>query len=206
MIINSANHPLSMSQRIAKRLFDIIFSLLLLLTLLPLLILIWILLSVFMRENGFFFQQRVGRGGQLFNIIKFKTMKNISGYESTITSLDDIRITKIGYFFRQTKIDELPQLWNVLIGQMSFVGPRPDVPDYADKLSGSDRMILLVRPGITGPAQIFYSNEGEILSKQKNIKKYNDSVIWPNKVRINLKYVNNQTFWGDVRYIWRTIV
>jgi len=132
-------------------------------------------------------------------------MKNIPGRESTITSLDDIRITKIGYFFRQAKIDELPQLWNVLIGQMSFVGPRPDVPGYADKLKGSDRVILLVRPGITGPAQIFYKNEGKILSKQSNIRKYNDNVIWPNKVRINLKYVKNQSFWGDILYIWQTI-
>ena len=205
MIINNSNHSLSMFQRIVKRLFDIVFSLLLLLLLLPLLMLFWILLSIFMRENGIFLQQRVGRGGLLFNIVKFKTMKNIPGRESTITSLDDIRITKIGYFFRQAKIDELPQLWNVLIGQMSFVGPRPDVPGYADKLKGSDRVILLVRPGITGPAQIFYKNEGKILSKQSNIRKYNDNVIWPNKVRINLKYVKNQSFWGDILYIWQTI-
>ena len=141
MIINNSNHSLSMFQRIVKRLFDIVFSLLLLLLLLPLLMLFWILLSIFMRENGIFLQQRVGRGGLLFNIVKFKTMKNIPGRESTITSLDDIRITKIGYFFRQAKIDELPQLWNVLIGQMSFVWYR--VGDILADSSNLIRHILL---------------------------------------------------------------
>ena len=162
--------------------------------------------SCSVRTNGFFIQSRVGRSGKLFNIVKIKTMKNVIGINSSITTLDDVRISISGVFFRKTKIDELPQLWNVLIGQMSFVGPRPDVPGYADRLKGKDRIILSVRPGITGPAQLAYKNEEEILAKQDDIIKYNNEVIWPDKVAINMKYIENYSFFKDIYYIWKTVV
>ena len=130
----------------------------------------------------------------------------MAGNDTTITSSNDVRITKSGAFFRKTKIDELPQLWNVLIGQMSFVGPRPDVPGYADRLQGKDRRVLSVRPGITGPAQLAYRDEEDILADQNDPVKYNDEVIWPDKVKINLDYVKNYSFFKDLYYIWKTII
>ena len=127
------------------------------------------------------------------------------GDTSSITTSNDERITKSGKFFRKTKIDELPQLFNVLIGEMSFVGPRPDVPGYADKLKGKDRLILKLKPGITGPASIKYANEEYLLSTVTDKKKYNDEIIFPDKVRINLDYFHNNTILGDVRIIIKTI-
>ena len=133
-------------------------------------------------------------------------MRKVPNFNTTVTSSNDIRITKIGAFFRKTKIDELPQLWNVLLGNMSFVGPRPDVPGYADKLKDEDKIVLSVRPGITGPAQLAYKDEEQILAKQEDPKKYNDEVIWPDKVKINRNYVINYSFFKDIYYIWKTIV
>jgi lipopolysaccharide/colanic/teichoic acid biosynthesis glycosyltransferase len=149
-------------------------------------------------------QERVGENGKLFTIIKIKTMYP-EKKGSTITTANDKRITKSGRFFRKYKIDELPQLINVLKGDMSFVGPRPDVPGYADKLEGEDRIILSVKPGITGPASLKYKNEEEILASVKNPKEYNDKVIWPDKVRINKKYIKNWSLKKDIEYIIKTI-
>jgi lipopolysaccharide/colanic/teichoic acid biosynthesis glycosyltransferase len=132
-------------------------------------------------------------------------MKPVLGVNTNVTQKNDARITKIGAFFRKTKIDELPQLWNVLIGQMSFVGPRPDVKGYADKLQGKDKVVLSVRPGITGPASLKYKNEEVLLETQSNPEQYNNEVIWPDKVKINVDYVNNWSFIQDVRYIYQTI-
>ncbi|MEG2243236.1 MAG: sugar transferase, partial [Muribaculaceae bacterium] len=115
------------------------------------------------------------------------------------------RITPLGAKLRKYKIDELPELWNVLIGDMSFVGPRPDVPGYADKLQKEDRLVLKLRPGITGPASIKYANEEEILAYVENPQKYNDKVIFPDKVKINLNYYYNHTFGGDIKIIFETI-
>ena len=133
-------------------------------------------------------------------------MKKVTSVDTSITTSNDVRITKSGAFYRNTKIDELPQLWNVLIGQMSFVGPRPDVPGYADRLQGEDRVILSVKPGITGPAQLAYKNEEEVLANQDDAVKYNDEIIWPEKVRINRKYIKDYSLFKDVYYIWKTIV
>jgi lipopolysaccharide/colanic/teichoic acid biosynthesis glycosyltransferase len=188
-----------------KRSFDIIFALFGLLFLFPVIFLSYIISSFETSSNGLFIQQRVGKGGRLFNVFKIKTMKIVDGISTVITSSKDVRITKSGFFFRKTKIDELPQLWNVLIGQMSFVGPRPDVPGYADRLQGKDRVILSVRPGITGPAQLAYRGEEDILATQNDPVKYNDEVIWPNKVKINLDYVDKHSFFKDLYYIWKTI-
>ena len=189
-----------------KRLFDIVFSFVGLLLLFPIILVSWIAASLDTASNGLFVQKRIGRNGRPFNLLKIKTMKPVKGVETTITSSKDVRITKTGVFLRRSKIDELPQLWNVLIGQMSFVGPRPDVSGYADKLTGKDLSMLAMRPGITGPASLKYKHEEEILAAQKDPKKYNDEVIWPDKVKINLEYINNYSFEKDLYYIWKTII
>ena len=188
-----------------KKIFDLMLALIGLFFTLWIIIIAWIVSSIETRSNGFFMQRRVGKDGVLFSVMKIKTMKIVEGVDTNITSSDDVRITKSGKFFRDTKIDELPQLWNVLIGDMSFVGPRPDVEGYADKLEGDDRIILSIRPGITGPASIKYRNEEEILSKEKNPQEYNDTIIWPDKVKINKEYIKNWSLKKDIRYIIQTV-
>ncbi len=154
----------------------------------------------------FFRQKRVGRNGVLFYIIKFRTMRIGAEDGGSITAAGDSRITAMGRLLRRFKLDEFPQLWNVLIGRMSFVGPRPDVPGYADELHGSDRRILDMRPGITGPASLCFRNEEKILAAQADPRAYNDQVIWPKKVTINLAYMRNWSFWRDIGYILITII
>ena len=188
-----------------KRSFDFIFSLIGLLLTWWIILIAFIVASIDTKSNGFFLQERIGRNGKKFKVIKIKTMRPIKNQTSTVTTVNDERITKSGSFFRKTKIDELPQLINVLLGQMSFVGPRPDVPGYADKLEGDDRIILEIRPGITGPATLKYRNEEEILARQKFPEEYNKKVIYPDKVRINKKYIQNYSLSKDIKYILQTI-
>jgi lipopolysaccharide/colanic/teichoic acid biosynthesis glycosyltransferase len=153
-----------------------------------------------------FSQDRVGKNGKLFKVKKFRTMRVRSEVDSSITVAGDRRITPIGQFLRKWKLDELPQLWNVLVGEMSLVGPRPDVPNYADKLQGDERKILQLRPGITGPATLAYRNEEEILTKVSDPVQYNDEVIYPDKVRINLEYMKECSFRKDLYYIIKTVI
>ena len=166
----------------------------------------WVLASIDTRRNGFFTQERVGKDGRIFRVIKIRTMRQVPGMNTTVTTGKDQRITTLGRFWRKSKIDELPQLINVLKGDMSFVGPRPDVPGYADRLQGDDRVVLSVRPGITGPATLKYRDEEVILADQDDPERYNNEVLWPDKVRLNREYVENWSFLGDVRYIWKTVV
>jgi lipopolysaccharide/colanic/teichoic acid biosynthesis glycosyltransferase len=149
----------------------------------------------------FFVQGRVGRHARIFPVIKFRTMHTRTTPDSPVTVRGDARVTPLGAFLRRCKLDELPQLWNVLRGDMSFVGPRPDVPGYMDKLEGADRLVLELRPGITGPATLKYKNEEEILAAQDDPVKYNDEVIFPDKVRINLEYRRRCSLWLDLRII-----
>ena len=130
----------------------------------------------------------------------------IAGPQTNVTADGDQRITKTGRILRKLKIDELPQLFNVLLGQMSLVGPRPDVPGFADQLTGDDRIILSIRPGITGPASIAFRNEEEILASVDDPETYNREVIWPEKVAINKQYVQSQSLLGDVKLILQTVV
>ena len=188
-----------------KRGFDIVVSFLGLTFSWWVIFIAWVIATFETKSNGFFIQKRVGKDGKIFNVIKIKTMKKVEGIDTTITSSNDVRITKSGKFFRDTKIDELPQLINVLIGDMSFVGPRPDVPGYADKLEGEDRIVLSIRPGITGPASLKYKNEEEILASQNDPKWYNDKIIWPDKVRINKEYIKNWSLKKDIEYIIKTV-
>lgn len=190
---------------ILKRSFDVIVSFFGLFVTWWIILIAWIIAALETKSNGFFIQKRVGKDGKLFNVIKIKTMKKVDGINTTITKSSDTRITRSGKIFRNAKIDELPQFWNVLIGDMSLVGPRPDVEGYADKLQGKDRVILLIRPGITGPASLKYKDEEAILATQKNPKWYNDNVIWPDKVKINREYVENLSLKKDIEYIIKTI-
>jgi lipopolysaccharide/colanic/teichoic acid biosynthesis glycosyltransferase len=188
-----------------KRGFDIVFSLLGIVLTFWIIFIAFIIASIETKSFGIFTQKRVGKDAKLFSVFKIKTMKIIEGVDTTVTTAHDMRITKNGKFFRDTKIDELPQLLNVLLGSMSFVGPRPDVEGYADKLIEEDKLILTIRPGITGPASIKYKNEEEILAQQFNPKEYNDSVIWVDKVAINIKYIKEWSFKKDIQYIIKTV-
>lgn len=197
---------LSLRQAALKRSFDLFVALVGVSATWWLILLAWLAASIDTRSNGMFIQKRVGRRGKVFKVMKIKTMRPIAAFDTTVTRLGDPRITRLGTFFRRTKIDELPQLINVLKGDMSFVGPRPDVPGYADMLEGDDRIVLSVRPGITGPATLKYRNEEELLAKQDDPESFNREVVWPDKVRINREYVENWSFWRDVVYIWRTVI
>ncbi len=188
-----------------KRLIDFIMSFTALILLSPFLLFISILVKISSDGSILFVQERVGKNGILFKMIKFRTMYEDHNNNNTISVKGDSRITKLGYFLRKYKIDELPELINVLFGDMSFVGPRPDVKGYADKLKGDHRKILKLRPGITGPASIKFINEELLLSQQKNPKFYNDNVIYPEKVRINLDYFYNNSIWIDFKIIFATI-
>ena len=190
---------------ILKRFFDISVSFFGLLFFLPLFLVISFLIKIKMPGAILFCQNRIGKNGKLFRLVKFRTMREFSA-GSSISIIGDSRITPLGVILRKYKIDELPSLWNVFKGEMSFVGPRPDVPGYADKLKGSDRLILKLKPGITGPASLKYANEEELLARVKKPHKYNDEVIFPDKVRINLAYYYNRTFWGDVKIILHTFL
>ncbi|MDR1592651.1 MAG: sugar transferase [Prevotellaceae bacterium] len=190
---------------ILKHLFDKLFSFAGLLLLAPVLLVISVLIAVKMPDGGVIFRQkRVGRHGRLFTMYKFRTM-TVNHNGSTVSVKGEARITPLGAFLRKNKLDELPELWNVFIGNMSFVGPRPDVPGYADRLQGEDRIILSVRPGITSLASLKYRNEEEILAAQANPQEYNDRVIYPDKVEINKKYVQNRTFCRDLQIIFHTV-
>lgn len=202
---NSSIVSLTASQELQKRGFDLFFSSLGLLVLGWLILAAWVAASIDNRSNGFFIQKRVGRNGNIFRVIKIKTMRNVVGVDTCVTRLGDPRITPFGSFLRRTKIDELPQLWNVLLGHMSFVGPRPDVPGFADTLQCEARAILSLRPGITGPATLKYRNEEEILFEQVDFELYNRQVIWPDKVNINLEYIHNWSLRRDIRYILETV-
>lgn len=188
-----------------KWLFDRIVAFLGLLFLLPVLVIVACLIKTQMPGSIFFIQQRVGKNGRLFKCHKFRSMT--TGHNgSSISVAGESRITPLGAKLRKYKLDELPELWDVFIGNMSFVGPRPDVPGYADKLQGKDRIILALRPGITGPATLKYRNEEELLATVNDPIKYNDEVIYPDKVRINRYYAEHYSFIKDLQMICCTIL
>lgn len=201
----STQNRLTLCDRFLKRSVDFLGALFGLSLTWWIILISYVLASIDTHENGFFIQKRVGRNGELLSFIKIRTMRSDPSFQTNVTTDRDPRITSLGRFFRKTKLDELPQLVHVLFGQMSFVGPRPDVPSFADNLSGDDRIILSVRPGITGPATLKYRNEESILAGQDDPERYNDEVIFPDKVRLNKEYVENYSFRKDIKYIWQTI-
>lgn len=191
---------------IAKYLFDRIMAFVGLVVLSPILFVVWILIRIKMPDgSAVFTQKRVGKGGILFTMYKFRSM-SAHHTGSTVSVAGESRITPLGAKLRRYKLDELPELWNVFIGDMSFVGPRPDVPGYADKLEGDDRRVLQLRPGITGPASLKYRDEEVLLAAKANPQEFNDKVIYPDKVRINLYYLDHYSFVADIKMIIATVL
>lgn len=207
-----------------KNLFDRSVSALGLLAVWPVLLVVAILVSIKMPDGPVLFrQQRVGRRGRLFTMVKFRSM-TATHSGSSVSVAGESRITPLGARLRRWKLDELPELWNVLRGDMSFVGPRPDVPGYADRLEGDARRMLALRPGITGPASLKYRDEEELMAVvesqlQRNgtltladgtvvrtVQEYNDRVIYPDKVRLNLYYLDHYSFWTDICMILCTVL
>lgn len=188
-------------QLFGKRVFDVLLALVLFpFCIVPLIFLV-LIATIDTREYGVFSQRRVGQHGKFFKIYKLRTLKQ----EKHLLGHLNKSATRLGRFFRTSKLDELPQLYNVLIGDMSFVGPRPDVKGFADELIGEDRIILKIKPGITGPATLKYKNEEDLLSKQIDPEKYNRTIIWVDKVEINKKYVENYSFFLDLNFITKSI-
>ncbi|EON22758.1 sugar transferase [Nocardioides sp. CF8] len=194
---------LSRIQSAQKRSFDVALALVGLVVTSPLCAVAWLVATASTRRNGIFRQTRIGRHGEPFTVLKIRTMRAVGG--TTVTTANDARITRAGAAMRRLKVDELPQLINVLRGDMSLVGPRPDVSGFADELHGSDRIVLSVRPGITGPAAIAYRHEEDLLASAEDPEAYNRDVIWPDKVRINRAYVENWSLAADIRCISDTI-
>lgn len=210
---------MNLFERIIKYVFDRLMALIGLIVLALPLAVIAILVKIAMPDGPVIYKQdRVGKDGKLFQIHKFRTMTDEKEV-SNIAYPNRTRITPLGAKLRRYKIDELPELWDVLIGNMSFVGPRPDVPGYADQLQGDDRVILKMRPGITGPATLKYRNEEQLMeayvkqakmdgdsrSEDEIAEWYNDEVIYPDKVRINVEYYRHYSFFNDIKIIFRTI-
>lgn len=206
---------------IIKYLFDRIASLFGLLILWPVLVIVAILIKIKMPGPVLFVQERVGMGGKLFKCHKFRSMRmrNEDEVFTGVAAAEVSRITPLGEKLRCYKLDELPELWDVFIGKMSFVGPRPDVPGYADKLTGSDRDVLKLRPGITGPATLKYRDEEDMIAEYIAANRgkggmtdehlavwYNDNVIYPDKVRLNLYYLHHYSFWMDIKMIFATVL
>ena len=189
-----------------KSLFDRGASFFGLILLSPVLLVVALLIRIKMPGGPIIFkQERVGRHGKLFTMYKFRSM-TVGHSGSSISVKGESRITLLGTKLRKYKLDELPELWNVLVGDMSFVGPRPDVPGYADKLEGGDRRMLMLKPGITGLASLKYRNEEELLAEQEDPQKYNDEVLFPDKVRINIEYLEHWSFWNDIKIIVYTVL
>lgn len=187
-----------------KRSFDVIASFLGLLILSPVILVIYALIKIRMPGPALFRQKRTGKDGKLFTMIKFRTMVLNDG-NNTTSVRGDKRITPLGSVLRKYKLDELPELWNVLKGDMSLVGPRPDVPEFTRRLEGEEKLILSLRPGITGPATIKYSDEEELLAGVADPIRFTDEVIWPDKVKINLEYYYNRSFMKDLQIIIGTL-
>jgi lipopolysaccharide/colanic/teichoic acid biosynthesis glycosyltransferase len=208
-----------------KFLFDRSVAFIGLLFLWPIFVVVAILIAVEMPGGPILFRQkRVGKDGKLFTMVKFRSM-TVGHGGSSVSVAGENRITPLGAKLRKYKLDELPELWNVLVGDMSFVGPRPDVPGYADVLTGDDREVLALRPGITGPASLKYRDEEDLFANIEkalgenggeirlangvlihSVREYNDRVIYPDKIRLNRYYLHNYSFWTDIRMIMATVL
>ena len=191
---------------ILKRILDCLIVSIVVILLGWLIALVWIINAIYWRDSGIFTQKRLGRECVSFYIFKFKTMKPVSIQEEYVTISSSKRITTIGRVLRKFKLDEFPQLLNVLYGDMSIVGPRPDMPGFLDTLSGPEKSIQLLKPGITGPASIYFSNEEELLDKVVDPLAYNNSVIWPKKIRLNYLYLTHRDLCLDSSIILLTLL
>ncbi len=188
------------TQQKTKRIFDVVLVLVLFpILIIPILVLV-IAATIDTKKCGVFSQLRVGQHAKLFRIYKIRTLRE---EEHRLGHLEK-SATSLGKYLRKTKLDELPQLYNVFIGDMSFVGPRPDIQGFADKLKGEDRIILKVKPGITGEATLKYKDEERVLERQKDPEHYNRTIIWVDKVKINKNYVKNYSFYLDLTLILKS--
>ncbi|NNM23697.1 MAG: sugar transferase [Flavobacteriaceae bacterium] len=193
---------LTPTQLVIKRIFDITISLLLLPILIVPMIVLIPMASWSTGTWGVFVQERIGYKGDRFKLFKIRTLKGSNHFDANEIKASE---TTFGSWLRKTKLDELPQLFNVLKGDMSWVGPRPDIPGYADVLVGENRVILEVKPGVTGPATLKYKNEDSLLLEQPDPKQYNDEIIWPDKVAINKEYIRDWSLAKDLNYLWRSV-
>jgi lipopolysaccharide/colanic/teichoic acid biosynthesis glycosyltransferase len=189
-----------------KRAFDIIFALIFLILLIPLFLIIAIFISIDSRGSIFFKQTRVGKNGKKFTLYKFRSMYNFKSNNMLITVNNDERITRVGKFIRKTKLDELPQLFNILKGDMSFVGPRPEVPKYVELYTPQQRKVLTVRPGLTDYASLKFINESELLTYADNPEEYYIKVIMPKKIEYSLEYIKKQNFYTDIVILLKTFL
>lgn len=196
---------LSAAQARRKRAFDLVVGGAALVVTSPVMAVGIAAATVSTRQWGVFSQERVGRDGEIFRVHKVRSMRRLDGVTTTVTAGTDPRITRVGGWLRRLKIDELPQLVNVVRGEMSIVGPRPDVAGWADLLEGPDRVVLSVRPGITGPASVAFRHEEDMLDTTDDPEVYNREVIWPEKVRLNRNYVEGWSLREDVRWILATV-
>ncbi|WP_160136423.1 sugar transferase [Chryseobacterium sp. c4a] len=178
-----------------KIVFDLILAVVLIIFLMPLLLILFIIASLDTSSNGIFFQKRIGQYGESFTIFKFKTIHS-----------KNRNCSKVGKILRKFKLDELPQLFNILKTEMSFVGPRPDIEGYYDLLEGTDRKVLELKPGLTCEASIVYRNEENILRRQEDPLKYNDEILFPHKVKMNLEYLEHLSFKNDIKILFNTLL
>ena len=197
---------MSLRDRVVKRLFDVLVSGIGLVVLAPSMAIIAVLVRRDSPGPAVFRHRRVGRDGIEFDVLKFRSMRAGTEVGPQFTAADDPRITSIGRSLRRLKLDELPQLWNVLKGEMSMVGPRPDIPGYADRLTGCDADILMVRPGMTGPATLALRDEEHLLLRVGDREAYYDRVLYPMKVRIDLRYLEQWSLTRDIAYLAVTLV
>lgn len=194
-----------MRYRNLKHILDFIVASFSLLALMPIFLILYLGATISTKSDGLYKQQRIGLCGRPFVIFKFKSMRDTVQNSDFHTAIDNPRITKFGKIIRRTKLDELPQLINIIKGEMSFVGPRPDVPGYADKLDLESTYLCKVKPGITCYASLFFRDEELLLKSVPNKQKFNDEVIWPKKVELNNTYAKNYSFKGDLQIIFQTL-
>lgn len=195
---------MTLRQRVSKRVLDLLVAVPAALLSIPVILLL-VLASTFVhRAPGLFVQRRVGQGGRTFPFVKLRTMRTDGRTRTHVTTAADARLTPFGRALRRSKLDELPQLWHVVIGQMSLVGPRPDVPGYADELRGEDRIVLTVRPGITSPATLVFRNEEQLLARVPDPERFNDEVLYPAKTALNYEYIRHYRVGRDLALLWRT--
>lgn len=196
-----------LAQQMSKRIFDLFFSLTGLLILLPVFLLVALLIKIESKGPVFYLQMRVGRNGKDFKLFKFRTMFPDSDKKGLLTvGMRDPRITSTGYFLRKYKLDELPQLINVLTGEMSFVGPRPEVRKYVDKYSNEELAVLEVKPGITDLASLTYINENAILAQSSDPENTYIKEVMPHKLALNMEYIRRTSLWFDIKIIFQTII
>ncbi len=191
--------------KVIKEIFDYFLAIVSIVILLPLLLIVIVVVGFTMGWPVVYTQVRIGQNGKPFKLHKFRSMKKVKSY-TTVAAQEQNRITWVGKFMRRYKLDELPELWNIIRGDMSFVGPRPDVPGYADKLAGEDRIILQLKPGLTGAASLKYMHEEELLSEKENPQEYNDKIVFPDKVLVNKKYMEKWSLWLDLKIIFLTAI